>query len=267
MCKISVIMGVYNSKNKQLLKESIYSIINQTYKDWEFIICDDGSRDDTYEYIKEITNFDNRIKLIKNNKNLGLAATLNKCIRISKGTYIARQDADDISIDTRLVEQKNFLEKNIQYDLVGSSVYLISDNKIWGVRKMKLKPQIKDFLWGSQFVHPSVMFKREPLLGVGCYRVSQETIRGQDYDLFMRMYSNGSIGYNIPEKLLKFTENIDSYKRKKYKYRIAEAIIRYKGFKKLNLLPKGYLFILKPLIIGLIPSSIQKYLRNLLNNH
>lgn len=101
MVKVSVIMGVYNCKDKKMLKKSIDSIINQTYSNWEYIICNDGSTDNTLEELNKIVQVDSRIKVISYDKNKGLNYALNMCLKEAKGTYIARQDDDDISLKER----------------------------------------------------------------------------------------------------------------------------------------------------------------------
>src|SRR3989338_4267706 len=122
--KISVIMSVYNgmplgpqsaswrtrTASSAYLKDAVESILNQTYENFEFIIVDDASVDNSWDYLKNLN--DHRIKLIKNKKNLGLAASLNKALKVAKGNYIARMDADDISLPTRFEEQVNYLQKN-----------------------------------------------------------------------------------------------------------------------------------------------------------
>ncbi len=112
--EVSIIMGVYNCE--KYLRESIDSILNQTFKDWELIICDDGSSDKTYYIVQEYqSKYPERIKVIQNKKNLGLNETLNRCLKLAKGKYIARQDGDDISFKNRLEEEYNFLEKILDY--------------------------------------------------------------------------------------------------------------------------------------------------------
>ena len=112
MVKVSVIMGVYNCKDKKMLKKSIDSIINQTYSNWEYIICNDGSTDNTLEELNKIAQIDSRIKVISYDKNKGLNYALNMCLKEAKGTYIAWQDDDDISLKDRLKKQVDFLDKH-----------------------------------------------------------------------------------------------------------------------------------------------------------
>ena len=109
MARVSVIMGVYNCKNPQLLKKSVDSIIKQTFTDWEFIICNDGSTDDTLQLLNEVAQSDSRIKVISYQQGRGLAYALNRCIKASTGEYIARQDHDDISEPTRFQAKVRFI--------------------------------------------------------------------------------------------------------------------------------------------------------------
>jgi len=263
MPKVSVIMGIYNTQNIELLKKAIESILNQTYKDFEFIICDDGSTDSTYEIVKELTKSDSRVMLIKNEKNMGLAYSLNHCLSVASGEYIARMDADDISLLNRFEEQVKFLDYNKEYSLVGSCADLIDENSTtWGTRKVKEYPSKEDFLFGTCFIHPTIMIRKTILKEMNGYRVAPETKRAEDYDLFMRIYSKGYKGYNIQKVLYQYREDKLSYKRRSFKYRFGELKVRYEGFKLMGLLPKGYLYVLKPLIVGLIPQKILAIIRN-----
>lgn len=135
-------MGVYNS-NYDLLKKSIESILNQTYANFEFIICDDCSTNDVKKVIQEYQEKDSRIIYLKNDHNRGLAYSLNRCIDTSSGNYIARQDDDDISLETRFEKQVSFLNTNPQYDFVGCNHFLKDEGGIWGETKLISSPQKK----------------------------------------------------------------------------------------------------------------------------
>lgn len=262
MPAISVIMGVYNTNNKEMLSLSLNSILNQTFTDFEFIICDDGSTDGTYELIENLTKHDKRVILIRNKENRGLAETLNKCLKAATGKYIARMDADDVSCLERFEKQIYFLENNREFVLVGSNTILFNENGEWGYKNSPEKPDKTSFLYNSPFVHPSILIRIEELKQLGGYRAEKETLRCEDYDLFMRLYAKNMKGYNIQEPLLKYRQNNSTYKRRKYKYRIDEAKVRYKGFKMLGLMPLGIVYVIKPLIVGLLPHSILSILRN-----
>lgn len=244
---IGVIMATHNGKNTIL--NAINSIVEQSIKNWKFVICDDASTDKTYELLIEKYKDDERFILIKNESNLGLAASLNKCIELCQDTeYIARMDDDDISYPNRFKVQIDFLEKNNQISFVSSSVDLYNGKKIIGRRILKEYPRKKDLIYTSPFTHPATMFRKEDLLEVGCYRVSAETKRGQDYDLFMRMYGKGFLGANLQEPVFRYTENISTIKKRSLKTRIGEFKIRVRGYKEMKIFWYAFPFALKPFI-------------------
>lgn len=257
---ISVIMGVKDAREEEL-RAAIESITAQSYKEWEYIICDDGSVNNTYKVLTEYAEADSRIKIIRNEKNQGLAYSLNRCIKEAQGEYIARMDADDISAQDRLESQLEFLQQHEEYAVVGCFSELIDESGVWGRRQMPVAPEKNDFLWGSPFMHPTVMMRREVLEAVGGYRVARETLRLEDYDMFMRMYIEGYKGANLNRYLYQFREDKAAFGRKKYSYRIDEVKIRAMYFGRLGLLPKGYLYMIKPLIVGLIPQKVLRRLR------
>lgn len=249
---VSVIMGVHNTSKTKCCK-AIHSIIEQTYSNWEFVICDDGSSDDTFNFLKKFSKIDTRIKVIRNRVNSGLAAALNKCIDNTKGNYIARMDDDDISLPSRLEKELNFLKENPEFCFVSSNFY-INKRSPKNIKRMPEYPKKGDFLWTSPYLHPATMFKRSCLLKVNCYRVAKETRRAEDYDLFMRMKAMKLNGYNLQIPLYVY-----SIERKKTRYidRIYEVKVRYINFGKLDFpLWRVAFYIIKPLIVGLLPSGL-----------
>lgn len=261
MTLISVIMGVYNCRNTELLRKSVESIINQTETRWELIICDDGSTDETLDILLKLKEMDPRIKVISYPQNRGLAFALNECIKASSGRYLARQDDDDISKPDRFKRQLETFRENPGVSIVGTCAEVYDDSGIWGEYTVEQMPTKKSFFWTNPFAHPTVMIKKEAMLAVGNYRISKETRRCEDYDLFMRMYAAGKVGYNIQEKLYLYRIINDNKKYRPMKYRIDEAIVRYKGYKKMGVLFEGWMFIFKPIIIGLIPQRVFRIIR------
>ncbi len=244
---VTVVMGVYNQDNKEELEEAVRSILEQTMKRWELIICDDGSDSEAARNLKEYEKRDERIRVIRHAQNRGLAATLNTCIAQARGKYIARMDADDISRPQRLERQVWFLETHHQYAFVGSNADLIDENGVWGTRTMPERPERKDFLPYSPFIHPSVMVRREVYLMSGGYYVSKETWRCEDYELFMRLYALGYVGYNMQEVLFCYREDKACYERRKFRYRLDEAKIRRRNFKNLGMEgPVAWLYTIRP---------------------
>ena len=250
--KVSVIMGVYNGADR--MDEAISSIIVQTFKDWEFIICDDASTDDTWKKLVEWSKKEPRIIPLHNETNMKLAATLNKCLERATGDYVARMDDDDYSYPWRLRAEHDFLEINTKYAFVSGQVNGLVGKKIiedyWHRKEF---PKKWDFLISSQFIHPATMFRRIPLKKAGGYRVAPETRRLEDYDLFMRLYAMGYIGCNLKRPLLRYT--IDNTKTT-YAHRIDEVLVRFRGFMSMKLMPWGFPFIFRPLLVGLVPRNI-----------
>ena len=154
---ISVVMAVYNGES--CVDDAIKSILNQTFKDFEFIIVDDGSSDNSYNIIKSYASRDKRIKIIRNLVNLGLTKSLNKAILLSKGTYIARQDDDDISLPNRLEYQIKFLQENPDYAFCGCNG-ILKQNKAELLKSFSLEEIKRNLIKKNCFAHPSIIIRR-----------------------------------------------------------------------------------------------------------
>ncbi len=261
MPKLSVISGAYNATACPHFKESIESVLGQSFSDFEFIICDDGSSDNTLEVLLEYERRDRRVKIIKNGNNLGLAAALNRCIEISSGEYIARHDLDDYSAKDRFKKQIAYLDSHRNVGLLGTAVWLFDESGVWGKEVLPKRVRKEDFLFNNPYKHGSVMFRAEELKRAGGYRVAKETVRNEDYELFMRMQIF-TLGENLTEPLYIFCEDKNAYKRRKYRYRINEAKVRFEGFQNLGLMPRGIPYVIKPLAVGLMPRFLLKNLQN-----
>lgn len=254
--KISLIMGVLNPEKRPLL-ESIGSIIGQDFQDWEFLLYNDGSTPAAARLIREAAAMDSRITLLEGDRTRGLAHALNCCARHACAPYIARMDADDISLPQRLGVQYRFLEGHPQYDWAGACAQLIDSRGSWGIQKVPERPQKEDFLFNSPFIHPTVMFRREALTLTGGYDPSPRSRYAEDYELFMRLYRYGLQGYNIPSPLLQYREDYHAHLKRTYGRRIREMRLRYSGFRALGILtPRAVPYVLKPLFVGLIPADI-----------
>ena len=195
--EVTVLMSVYNGE--KYLQEAIDSILNQTFTDFEFLIVNDGSIDRTAEILQSYR--DTRIKIIDNEKNIGLTKSLNKGLRMARGEYIARMDADDVSMLERLEKEVNFLETHQDYAVVGTFLKVLNeDSKVVGtIEKPIDDDQIKEFLKKDSCIgHGSAMIRKEYLLNVGPYNESIE--KAQDYDLWLRISEKYKIA-NIPQCL------------------------------------------------------------------
>ena len=166
-------------------------------------------------------------------------------------------DDDDWCDPDRFEKQLSFLDNHTDIDFVGTNAILFDDNGIWGHGHNIELPQANDFLLRSPFIHPTIMVKKVAYDKVSGYRVGKHMRRTEDYDMFMRMYSAGLKGYNLQDELYHYYMNNDTYKKQIMKYRIDEMIVRYEGFKSLGLLPKGFPYVIKPIISYFIPVSIK----------
>lgn len=259
---ISVIMGVYNQWDRESLRQAVYSILEQTFTEWEFIIYDDGSLPEAAAYIRELKGLDPRIVLIGREENHGLAFSLNACIDRARGKYIARMDADDIADPERLQVQFNFMEHHPEYAWCGCNTRLFDENGIWGCRRMPEQPKYRDYLKYSPYVHPTVMYRREIFEQDGGYRAGEETLRCEDYEIFMRLRRHGLKGYNIQQFLFSYREDKESFRKRKMKYRINEAKLRYRNFKAMKILfPIGWLYVIRPVAAGLLPADAVAWMK------
>lgn len=195
MPKISVVMPVYNTK-EEWLREAIESILNQSYKDFEFIIIDDGS-DKSIEPIVNSYN-DDRIVFIRQN-NQGIARSLNSGFKIAKGEYIARMDSDDISMPERFEKQVTFLDNNPQITVLGSWFETFPKKEVY---KHPKSPKYLDFLKYCCIAHPSVMLRRSVFEKFNL--TYNPNYKCEDYELWSRALRGGGKFENLQEILLKY---------------------------------------------------------------
>ena len=214
--KISIIMPAFNVYN--YIEESIDSILNQTESDFELLICDDGSTDGTYEILQRKLSEDKRIKLYKNSKNLGNLKTTNFLFKECKGRFIGIQDADDISINTRLKLLCSELEKDSDLYLVGSN-YLITDENLNPLSCGKIPysdDEIKSEIDKSvpHILYGSILFRREILDKIGDFRSIFNRKGFADLDWLYRVCENFKVK-NIKEVAYYYRQNgINKYPRK-----------------------------------------------------
>lgn len=218
--KVSVIMPVYNTE--KYLSEAIKSILNQSYRDFEFIIVDDFSTDTSYKICEEYAKKDDRIRLYRNEKNMWISVTRNKLINLSKTNYIASQDSDDISELNRLELEYNFLENNKNYAVVSWNNLIIDEksNKIW---YRKYSADIKNIiLKKSPISQPSSMFRKDLFIEIWWY--DKNLNYWEDYDLWLRIYLNWYKIKNLDNDLLKYRIRTWQTKSDKLKQTIKNTI-------------------------------------------
>jgi glycosyltransferase involved in cell wall biosynthesis len=199
---VSVIMSVYNGE--QFLQQAIESILSQTYPNWEFIIIDDASNEATQGILMQYKN-DRRFKIVRLEVNRGLTKNLNQAIELSSGEFIARMDADDISLSNRFENQINFLQQHTGTMAVFGLVELIDEygNSIgqWGddIKAITYQRIRRRLPFSNCVAHPSVMIRKDVLQH---YKYNEEQIHSQDWDLWLRMVSDGKIVEKINATVL-----------------------------------------------------------------
>ena len=254
---ISVIMSVKNGAD--CLDKSIQSILNQSFMDFEFIICDDGSTDNTFDVLTRYMMQDKRIKILHNLQSKGLAYSLNRCIEESHSNIIARQDADDASDLTRLEKQYAFVQSHPEYAIVGTCWYNVLENGTKHPVNVPRKPSARDQMQRGLYMHPSWMMRKPDLEKVGFYTANKYTMRSQDYHLVMKVLGAGMKLYNMPDKLYYYTVDSETVKRSLNWSRVIGLMwIRWDSYKRNHFPLWCYIYVLKPLVTNLIPRKIMK---------
>lgn len=258
MKKVSIIMGIFNCSST--LPEAIDSILSQTYENWELIMCDDGSNDNTYEIANKYRQmYKDKIVLIRNEFNKGLNYTLNHCLKYVTGDYVARMDGDDISLPNRFEEEVKFLDENPKYSIVSTPMIYFDESGIFRVGKGGWEPQITSFAKGTPFCHAPCMVKKEAYINVDGYTVKKSRLRVEDWDLWIRMYEKGYRGYVLETPLYKMRDDRAAYSRRKFKFRLNEALVCISAVKKLHLPFYYFIWMLRPIITGLLPEKMYTY--------
>lgn len=224
---VTVLMSVYNGE--KYLIEAIESILNQTFNDFEFLIINDGSMDRSRDII--ISYKDPRIRLVDNEENIGLTRSLNKGIAESRGKYIARMDADDISMPERLEKQVAYMEEHCEIAVCGTWGIVKEDERNWEARMPVTHDDIFiSLIGGNALIHTSVIIRRDLVLEVGFY--DEKLMFAQDYGLWFKFIAKGYKLNNIPEFLIQYnyhSNSISKSKKNNQESFAVEAVI--KGFK------------------------------------
>ena len=202
---ISVLMSVYN--DEKFLAQAIESILKQTYSNFEFIIVNDGSTDNSTAILEDYQSRDNRIRLIQQ-ENMGLPTALNNAFAVSRGTYIARMDGDDISTTERFARQLKYLEEHPSIDLVGCQLnYMDEYGKNIGktIQNPLSHNRIKKYIsYATPIAHPTFFMKREVMTTLNDYR---DFFAMEDYDFLLRAVEQGYILANLNRPLVNYRVN------------------------------------------------------------
>lgn len=262
---VSVIMPAYNAE--KYIGEAIESILNQTYKNFEFIIIDDASSDETTDIIKNFQKKDKRIILVKNRENIGVTKSLNKALRRARGKYIIRMDADDFAYPNRFAQQVALMERHP--DVVVSGCYIeVCDKDLKTKYIRKYHPDDKSIrrhiFRYSPFAHPATIWKARILKKE---QYDERIVVSQDYELYFRVGTMGKF-MNLPKSLLKLRIHDTSVSATKSDFQLKNTVlIRLNAVLLLGYnmtkFDKLYNFI-QEIFIGLLPVKLRLYMFNLL---
>ncbi len=257
MKRISVLMGIYNCADT--LPEALDSLYTQTYKDFKIILCDDGSKDNTYEIAQEYASKYDNIVLIKNDRNRGLNYTLNHCLEYADTELVARMDGDDISKPERFEIQVKFLDEHPEYGVVSCPGSMFDENGIFRINKGNGEVKSTDFIRGTPIGHAESMSRTEVLKSVGGYTVDDNLIRVEDYHLWFKVYAAGYKLYQMPESLYLVRCGAERIARRNWKNRKNEMYVKHIGYKMIGLPWYYHIFIFEPIVKHILPRFIYEY--------
>ena len=245
---VSVIIACFNGED--YIDQCIEALVKQTYQNIEIVVCDDASKDGSLALLQKWAEKDPRVVVLHNEANLFAAASRNKCFKAAKGDYFCIQDVDDISMPNRIERLLAEIQSD-DVDFVSSAMQCFEgtpNNKKELIVCKKKYPTKKDFLRGISFCHPATLFTRKCIEKVNGYRVSSDTRRCQDYDMFMRLYAEGYKGKNLKEPLYLYRRDMETMKRgQTFSSAVCGYKVRKYGFKKLQLsTPIAFVYSLRP---------------------
>lgn len=267
---LSIVMPVYNGE--KTVGRAIESMLKQTYDNFEFIIIDDCSTDQTLQILQNFQEKDHRIKILKNKTNLGIAASLNKGIIKSKGGWIVRMDDDDESFSDRLEKQVDFLLHNPDVDIFGGkSIFQdINGNEVKSYfpnyPPITTEEIEKLFYHTCPLMHNTVCMRKQKIIDIGLY--NEDFSGAEDYELWVRAWRSGLSIKNMNEYLVRFTVNPGkrSFKRLWKTYYVRNYIIKQYNFPKMYYFHNFALFIRDILIrVNLYNPkwSVRNFVRNI----
>lgn len=258
MKRISVLMGIYNCAST--LPQALDSLLNQTFKEFQIILCDDGSQDETFEVAEKYASKYHNIVLLRNDVNRGLNYTLNKCLDYVDTEYVARMDGDDLCDPMRFEKEINFLDNHPEYALVSTNMHYFDDDGVFFTGHREGEPTMESYLYESPFCHAPCMARTEAFKTVGGYSDFDLVRRVEDYHLWMKMRTAGYRGYNLPEALYSMRDDRNAAVRRNPKARRNEAYVKYQIWKNFHLPWYKIIYCARPLILAYMPNWLYTYL-------
>jgi glycosyltransferase EpsE len=258
--RISVIMGIYNCAST--LAEALDSLLAQTYQSFKVIMCDDGSKDNTMEVAQQyVDRYPGKFILIKNERNLKLAATLNHCLEYADTEYVARMDGDDLCDPTRFEKQIKFLDEHPEYAHVSTTMKLFDEDGFYGQsRTLVPVPSKAQFKNGTPYYHAPSMFRYSAFQKVNGYTAEPYVERIEDYYLWYKFHKAGLQGYNMNEPLYFMRNDKNAFARRKFSDRLRVYKVKLEVLKGLGVKFRYY-YAIRDVMKGLVPSFVVRYIR------
>jgi glycosyltransferase involved in cell wall biosynthesis len=254
-------MGVFNGS--RYLARAISSILDQTFRDFEFVIIDDASTDETPEIVAASAARDPRIRVMTNRANAGLGKVLHDGVQAARGALVARMDADDAAMPERLEKQVRFMIAHPEVDVLGTFALDIGEDEcMLGERKVPTThDKIADLMWSNPLIHPTVMFRRDRILSVGSY--SPTARRRQDYELWFRCLGAGFRFANLAEPLLRYQVTKESMRRNDVRAMWQQVKVGLDGCRSTGAPAHAYVAVTLPLVAALLPGWLRLRLMSL----
>ena len=252
---VTVLMSVYNGL--PYLPEAIDSILKQTFQDFEFLIIDDASTDGSSKVLAEYAERDSRIRILTNERNMGLGYSLARGVEAATTPWIARMDADDIAVPNRLELQMDYVREHPDVDIFGGYVTFIDKNGQFLFEKTVPTSHYEIFrlIWTNPFNHITVFLRREAILKIGSY--SNKTLRSEDYELWLRCAAGGLKFANLPVSLTYYRFSEMNLKRNTFKVSLERFFIGLRGCYLVGAPPIAYIGTTKPVILEFLPPHLR----------
>lgn len=262
MTRISVLMGIYNCAST--LEDALDSLYNQTYKDFKLILCDDGSKDNTYEVAKKYAAKYPNVILLRNECNKGLNYTLNHCLQYADTEYIARMDGDDLSLPTRFETEIKFLDNHPDYAVVSTPMIYFDETGDFKYGKGIGEISSKNFIHGTPVCHAPSMSRTEVIKAVGGYSVDDKLLRVEDYHLWFKVYAAGFKLYMLTEPLYKMRDDRNAIARRNWLTRKNEFYVKHIGYKLIGLPFYYQIYAFVPIIKYFVPKWLYRLLHKII---
>ena len=258
MARITVLMGIYNCAST--LPEALDSLYAQTYQDFKIVLCDDGSKDNTYDVAKSYAETYDNIILIRNNENKGLNFTLNHCLKYADTEFCARMDGDDISMPHRFEKEVAFLDEHPDYSVVSAPCTYFDKDGIFREAHGRGEVKAQHFIRRSPVSHAPCLVRTAVLKEVGGYTVDDRLLRVEDYHLWFKIFAAGYKLYQMPKSLYLMRDDRNAIARRTWKTRRNEIYVKLVGYKMIGLPWYDYIYALEPLLLFLLPTPVYRFL-------